>query len=341
MEDYSEIQKMIDEERGKGAFVFMPSPILSIENSFYMPVVETVELREDEVYSAQKKYRIHYNGLLRLSAAAGFEWSAIDTCRTDSRTDKMYCSFRAVGGVRKADGKVYFHKAEKDIDLEIIEMELEDKYTKDWGYVKDKTGEEAWKKHGHNTEQSFVAAMVRRDMIQKRKNKLMLVESGAKARVIRFVLGLQSQYSQKNQVIGMPFIMIHYSLNPKHPDVRKALAGSFSESQNMIYGGVKDVGQIAHNESSLDNPDVIDVPADEPEEKGFEPPNTEPEIGSVEDFEKFVIDEQVKTLKYMCKSCGENYDKYDGESGGGIEKTNQKWRNDFFNWLKDERERKK
>jgi len=92
MEDYSEIQKMIDKERSNGAFIFMPSPILSIEDSFYMPVVETVELREDEVYSASKKYRIHYNGLLRLSAAAGFEWSAIDTCRTDMRTDKMYCA---------------------------------------------------------------------------------------------------------------------------------------------------------------------------------------------------------------------------------------------------------
>jgi hypothetical protein len=340
MEDYSDIQKMIDEERKKGAFVFMPSPILSVENSFYMPVVETVELREDEVYPAQKKYRIHFNGLLRLASAAGFEWSAIDTCRTDGRTDKMYCSFRAVGGVRKADGKVYFHKAEKDIDLEIIEMELEDKYKKDWSYVKDKSGDEAWKKHGHNSEQSFVAAMVRRDMIQKRKNKLMLVESGAKARVIRFVLGLQSQYSQKNQVIGRPFIMIHYALNPKHPDVRKGLIGSFSESQAMIYGGVKDVGQITHNtQSDLDSPDVIDIPADEPDEKGFEPPDRAPELGSTTDFENSSLEDQKKNLQYLCKACGEDYDHYDKDNG--VEKSGQKWRNEFFEWLIKEKEKNK
>jgi hypothetical protein len=344
MEDYSEIQKMIDEERKKGAFVFMPSPILSVENSFYMPVVsEPVLLREDEVYKATGKYRIHYNGLLRIASAAGFEWSAIDTCRTDGRTDKMYCSFRAVGGVRKADGKVYFHKAEKDIDLEIIEMELEDQYTKSWENG-DKT---KWPYKDYKDGTKYVGAMVRRDMIQKRKNKLMLVESGAKARVIRFVLGLQSQYSQKNQVIDMPFIMIHYSLNPKHPDVRKALVGSFSESQNMIYGGVKDVGQIEHNESSLDNPDVIDVPADEPEKQepeGFKPPQTDQDYmgeGSLTDFENSSIDDQVKCLQYMCKSCGEDYDKYNGESENGIAKTNQKWRNDFFNWLKEEMEKSK
>ena len=201
----------------------------------------------------------------------------------------------------------------------------------------------AWKKDGHTKESAFVAAKVRRDMIQKRKNKLMLVESGAKARVIRFVLGLQSQYTAKNQVIGMPFIMVHYALNPKHPDVRKALSGSFSESQTMIYGGVKDVGQITHVAQDLDpdNPNVIDIPENEPEQKGFKPPDQEPEIGSVEDFEKFVIDEQVKTLQYMCKSCGEDYSKYDGESEGGIYKTNQKWRNDFFNWLKGEMEKSK
>ena len=132
MSDFKKIKDYIEEERQKGAFIFMPSPILSTDDSFYMPMVETVELRDDEVYSSKKKYRIHYNGLLRLAAAAGFEWSAIDTCRTDGRTDRNYCSFRAVGGVKKADGKVYFHKAEDDIDMEVLEDEFEDQYSAKW-----------------------------------------------------------------------------------------------------------------------------------------------------------------------------------------------------------------
>lgn len=344
MNDYQEIQEMIDKERKNGAFIFMPSPILSMENSFYMPVVETVVLRDDEVYKATGKYRIHYNGLLRIAAAAGFEWSAIDTCRTDGRTDKLYCSFRAVGGVRKADGKIYFHKAEKDIDLEVLEMEFEDQYSANWEKVKGCTGKESWKKHGHTSKKSFVNAMIRRDMIQKRKNKLMLVESGAKARVIRFVLGLQSQYSEKNQVLGMPFIMIHYALNPKHPDVRSALKGSLAESQNLIYGGVKDTGQIGYTDPDHDNPSVIDVPTEdqEPESSGFKPgENQEPVDVSQVDFENSSVDDQIKTLKYMCKKSGSDYQETAKQSKIGIEKENQQWRSDFFVWQKEEMEKQK
>jgi hypothetical protein len=342
MNDYDEIRKFIEEKRTAGAFVFMPSPILSMENSFYMPVIETVELREDEVYKATGKHRIHYNGLLRLSAAAGFEWSSIDTCRTDGRTDKMYCSFRAVGGVRKADGKIYFHKAEKDIDLEIIEMELEDQYAANWAKVKSLTGNQEWKKNGHKTEESFVSAMVRRDMIQKRKNKLMLVESGAKARVIRFVLGLQSQYSDVKQVLNTQFVMIHYALNPKHPDVRKALSGSFNESQNMIYGGVKDMGQIAYNDPTSINEtdDIIDVPVEEKETQNkFEAQEEDSVDGSVIDFENSSIDDQVNILKTLCEKTKTDFDFYNDKIQGGIGNSEQQWRCDFFNHLKGKMEK--
>lgn len=347
MEDYSEMQKMIEAKRKEGAFIFMPSPILSMENSFYMPVMsEPIILREDEIYKATGNYRMHYNGLLRIAGAAGFEWSAIDTRRTDKQNDRLYCSFMAVGGVRKADGKVYFHKAEKDIDLEIIEMELEDQYKAGWLKVKDCKGNQAWKKHGHEKESTFVAAMVRRDLIQKRKNKLMLVESGAKARVIRFVLGLQGQYSNEKD-LKCEYIMIHYSLNPKHPDVKQSLMKSLSVSQNMVYGGAGDTGLIAHDDPDLDynTPDTITIPPDKPENpetSGFKPTkDTEPEIGSGEDFERQAIDAQIKTLKYMCKSSGQDYDSFDRQTDNGLEKTDQKWRSDFFNFLKDQREDQK
>jgi len=336
MSNYKKIQEMIEKERKAGAFVFMPSPILSMENSFYMPVVETIELREDEVYCAQKKYRIHYNGLLRLASAAGFEWSAIDTCRTDGRTDKLYCSFRAVGGVRKADGKIYFHKAEKDIDLEIIEMELEDQYSNTWIT-------QPWPKKQYKTKEEYISAMVRRDMIQKRKNKLMLVESGAKARVIRFVLGLQSQYSNKNQVLGMPFVMVHYALNPNHPDVKKALTGSLTESQNMIYGGVKDTGQIAYIENDPDYAsEVIDVGQENPNNNNhdFIPENEIDNFnGGPVDFKNSDIADQIKVLKLMCEKKGEDYSHYaralEKKGSPKIDEIDQAWRDNFFKYLND------
>lgn len=329
MNDYRDIQAIIDEESGKGAFVFMPSPILSMDDSFYKPTIEIVTLREDEVYSSQKKFCIHYNGLLRLAAAASFEWSAIDTCRTDGRTDKMYCSFRAVGGVRKADGKVYFHKAEKDIDLEVIEMELEDKYNADWDKVKNCTGNDAWKKYGHSSMETFCAAMVRRDMIQKRKNKLTLVESGAKARVIRFVLGLQSQYSQKNQVIDMPFVMVSYSPNIKHPDVKRVLTKQLPESMSMIYGGVKDTGQIPYVEHDPDQ-DVIDITESADE-------STEPEVSNLfdindlENFRALIPEDQEKWLMHYSKELKFDWASCIQELGEvKVIDAKQVWRDGFF-----------
>lgn len=357
MTGFKKIQDYLDKERKNGAFIFMPSPILSMEQSFYMPIVEVVTLREDEVYSSKSKYRIHYNGLLRLAAAAGFEWSAIDTCRTDGRTDRQYCSFRAVGGVRKADGKVYFHKAEDDIDIEVLEMEFEDQYSKTWEKVKGCNGKDSWKKDGHKTKDSFVKAMVRRDLIQKRKNKLKLVESGAKARVIRFVLGIQSQYSNKNQVIGMPFVMVSYTPNINHPDVRKAITNTLPASMNMIYGGVKDTGQIPYTGDS--NEGVIDIPVSDEEPSqdqshddgysGQEPtattkkfqPEEPKENGDLVDFQNIPVEEQANALKEMCSDCGQDYDHYNNQVKGGIINADQKWRDDFFNWIKEEKEKNK
>lgn len=345
MTDYQKIRTQLSEEKKKGSFIFLPSPIMDQSNSYYQPIIEIIRLREDEIYKATGKYRMHFNGLLRLALAAAVEWSAVDTCRTDAMNDRLYCSFRAVGGVRKADGKIYFHKAEKDLDLEIIEMELIDQYSASWEKVKGCSGNEAWKKHGHTTKTSFVDAMVRRDLIQKRKNKLMFVESGAKARVIRFLLGLQSQYSDKRQVLDVNFVMVHFALDPNHPDVKKALMGSLSASQHMIYGGVKDTGQIAHMEQEAE--EVIDIPSGEPEadqdqepepEKNKFKPAQKNSDGNLVDFQNTPVDEQAKTLKQMCDDCGQSYENYNTEVKGGIKKAGQEWRDEFFTFLKGEKE---
>lgn len=346
----SKIKEGLAIARANNAYVFMPSPILSVEESFYSPFVDFVFLREDEVYCTKKKYRIHYNGLLRFASAAGFEWSAIDTCRTDNRSEKTYCSFRAVGGVRKADGKVYFHKAEDEIDIDILREDYEDLYSSKWEQVKNCTGNQAWKKDGHQTKKSFVDAMVRRDVRQKQRNKLKLVESGAKARVIRFVLGIQGQYSDEKKVLGMPFIFVSYIPNIKHPEIRRAVTGSFADTQTMIYGGVKETGQIPY---MGDDSDAINIPVEPPEsepepgpghgpEKSKFQPDQEQGIedGNLIDFQNITVDEQAETLKKMCKDCNQNYNHYNKQVDGGVLGANQQWRDDFFNFLKEEKEKK-
>lgn len=354
MQDFKKIQEMITRERAANAFIFLPSPILSTKDSFFMPLAEKVLLREDEVYKAQGKYRIHYNGLLRLSAAACMKWGVDNTCRTDDRKDRMYCSFKAVGGVLEADGSIQWHKAEKEIDLLVIADELNEQYKNTWNKLEECASKDSWKKDGHVSAETFIPAMVRRDSIQHRKNLLTKCESGAKARVIRSVLGLQGTYSDKKQLIGMPFIMIHYAQNPNHPQVKQHLLNALGASQNMIYGNQANQNQIAYYDHDVEpKGDTIDVtpeePMDqtnEPQDRKFEPP-TKPEEqkkedGSMVDFENSDINSQVKILQDLCKETGEIFEKYDKEqeSSGGIKGVGQEWRNGFLEYLINERKNK-
>lgn len=334
MQDYQEIQTMINEEKEKGAFVFLPSPILPMSKSYYMPLSETVFLRKDEIYKAQSQYRIHYNGLLRLSGAAKMKWSVDDTCRTDGRTDKLYCSFRAVGGVVEADGNIQFHKAEKDIDIEVIEMELIDQYTNNWGKISDAKNDQ-WKKHGHKTIETFVPAMVRRDLIQARKNKLMNAESGAKARLIRGVLGLQGSYSNEHDLIGMPFVMIYYVKNPNHPDVKKFLMNSLASSQNMIYGTERSQGQISYYDKDINDADIIDmedIPKDEPlDENETKESQSIYDIDDKKSFSSLTPEEQEKWLKHFAKELDYDWDTCISElNGKKVVEAPRIWRTSFF-----------
>ncbi len=339
MSDYTKIRETLKAEQDKGSFIFLPSPIMNQADSFYMPVIETVKLREDEIYEAQKKFRIQYNGLLRLSCAAAFEWSAIDTCRTDNRADKVYCSFRAVGGVRKADGRIYFHKAEKDIDLEVVEDELTEQYTNNWSKIGDNKNYQ-WKKSGHKTIDTYVPAMVRRDLIQRRKNKLMLVESGAKARVIRFVLGLQSQYSAKEQLLNTQFVMVHYALNPNHKDVKQALQQSLPGSMSMIYGSATPP-ELPNFSSG--NPDVIDIKPGEPETPespttfSFNPKTED----NIEWFQKQTPPDQEKWLRSHIEKMPYSWEEIIAELKGiAVIEAKQLWRDGLFKFIKEQEDYK-
>ena len=134
-----QIQKEVDQERKNGAVIFLPSSI--VPESFYRPVLERVWLTEEDIYNAQGKFRIRYEGLLKLANAAGIEWSPVDSGRTDNGSDKLYVSFRAVGLIRKADGKLYPTAASYDLDLELIKEELEEQYRKKADKFK-KTGQD-------------------------------------------------------------------------------------------------------------------------------------------------------------------------------------------------------
>jgi len=349
MEKFEEIRKQLEKEEKAGSYIFMPSAILNADRSYFMPVIEKITLTENDIYKAQNKYRIRYEGLLKLALAAMIKWSVSDTRRTDDRSDKMYVSFMAVGGIMDSAGEITWHKAEKDIDLEVIEMELEDQYNANWEKVKNCTGQDKWKKQGHETKENFVKAMVRRDLIQHRKNKFTKAESGAKARVIRSILKLQGTYTTQKQLTGTSFVMVHFVKNTNHPEVKKMLQQALPTAQNMIYGsGAKQISFFDKEAEDIIDTDVIKFEEPEPEEK-HEKPSThtawakgtedaEPEENSnTVDFENCDATEQVKILQDMCKKKGEEWDVYEGKANEqgyeGVLATPQDWRTEFFQYL--------
>jgi hypothetical protein len=304
------IQQEIEQEREKGAIIFLPSAI--VPESFYRPVMEKIWLTDEDLYCAQKQWRIRYEGLLKLGNAAGIEWSPVDSGRTDNGSDKLYVSFRAVGLIRKADGKLYPTAANYDLDLELVKEELEEQYRQKADSMKKSTKEK----------EDYIRYCVTRDWLHKRKHKATLAESGAKARVIRSILGLQSQYSNKNDLVSRPFLMVRFVLDHQNPDIKQAMLSAARDNMSAIYGG---------HANSLPAPQprfesVVDESIDiTPHYDDMDP--------GVIDFENADVQEQCLILESLCKDKNYNLNDFLSRVKRPLEKLSPEKRTEFFNHL--------
>lgn len=324
MSTAEKIQQEVEHERKNGAIIFLPSAI--VPESFYRPIIEKVWLTDDDIYESQKKFRIRYEGLLKLSNAAGIEWSPVDSGRTDNGSDKLYISFRAVGLIRKADGKLYPTAASYDLDLELVKEELEDQYQQKADKFK-KTGQDRT---------DYIEFAVKRDWLQKRKHKATLAESGAKARVIRSILGLQSQYSNQKDITGRPFVIVRFVLDHQNPDIKQAILSAALENMSAIYGGGSLPRALPRFEPAACD-EVIDIPHHLPHP--FEHDDSKPQDKVQQnsrdlDFENSDAETQVMTLEAM--AAKKQYDLAGFLSRGKVQSLSQLSpvkRVDFFNYL--------
>lgn len=307
------VQQEIEQERKNGAIIFLPSAI--VPESFYRPVMEKVWLTDEDLYCAQKKWRIRYEGLLKLGNAAGIEWSPVDSGRTDNGSDKLYVSFRAVGLIRKADGKLYPTAANYDLDLELVKEELEEQYQQKANSGNYKNQKER---------EDYIRYCVNRDWLHKRKHKATLAESGAKARVIRAILGLQSQYSNKNDLVTRPFLMVRFVLDHQNPDIKQAMLSAARDNMCAIYGG---------NSNALPSPQprfesVVDEPID------ITPNGPCSDIDSAAmDFENSDTQEQVRILESLCKDKNYNLNDFLTRVKKPLAQLTTEKRIEFFNHL--------
>ena len=316
------VQQEIEEEQGKGAIIFLPSAI--VPESFYRPVIERIWLTENDIYPSQGKFRVRYEGLLKLANAAGIEWSASDSGRADNGSDKLYVAFRAVGLIRKADGKLYPTASSYDLDLELVKEELEELYSQK---ANNKSGKE---------KEDYIRFCVSRDWLHKRKHKVTLAESGAKARVIRSILGLQSQYSNKNDIAGRPFVMVRFVLDHQNPDIKQAMLSAAMENMSAIYGSGSRPHSLPRYEPAPGEGDVIVLPHQgaEPQTGPDEDAPFENEMDSQSlDFENSDIDSQAQAIKQLCKKKNYDLDSYLTRAKCSLHDLSLPKRIEFFTYL--------
>jgi hypothetical protein len=309
MENQDIVTKELEKYKGQGANILMPSIHIAGMSEFHSAVIETVTLSADpadgDVYphdndeeGPKKKYRPTKQALMKLSVCAGVIWSPSESRRIDNGADRNYITYKAVGGIRKADGQPVFFSAEYDIDFEVMEEELRELYEKKAARIKDKNAAQR---------AEYIDYCVKRDMLQKRKFKLRLCEAGAMNRVLRMLLGIKQAYTVAE--LNKPFVMARIVFRPDYndKDVKRALVDAHIKSMMGIYGP----NAAAPVPEKTDVIDVTPCPEENPENgNGLdrEGKENEPTAAGAPGADSLLIDfqnldqgEKAKTLTGMAK----------------------------------------
>lgn len=239
-----DISTALEKYKAAGANLLMPSTHIAGLSEFHQPIIETVQLSTDpndgDVYQhddakqgPEKKWRPTKQALMKLSVCAGVIWSPTESKRIDNGADRNYIAYKAVGGIKKADGQPVFFSAEYDLDFEVIAEELKTNYEMKAKYLKKDNGQ---RQATDKEKVEYVEYCVNRDLLQKRKNKLKLCEAGAMNRVLRMLLGLKQTYTTKE--LEQPFVMARIVFRPDFTDaaVKKQFVDASIKAMTGIYG---------------------------------------------------------------------------------------------------------
>ena len=287
--------------------VLIPNTHLEGISEFHVPIIAYVPLSPEPVdgdvyfHNESGKFALTKQGLMTLSKEAGIVWHPTETRRVDNRGDRDYVAYRAVGGIRMADGTiVWAPPGEYDMDFEVIEEKLRVQY--------EKSGKKA-KKAGDEL-QGYIDYCVKRDLLHKRDHKIKLAAAGAMNRVVRMLLGLKPGYTK--QELNQPFVVARIVFKPDYsdPQTKKRMIDKGIESLTSVYGAE------AFGEAQMDSP-PIDIPSENIDGSGHGPENQNDKAGNAEDepepdnitnaeadFTASDDSSQISTLKILAKRKG-------------------------------------
>lgn len=217
-----------------GANLLIPSIIMETGiDGILKPVIEIVQLSslcdkkkkdDGDVYPQHPAFAISGQGLFKLSSAACVEWNYQASERTAN--ERNFTAYQAVGGIRKADGKLYPMYAERDIDMITTEDDI--------------------RRKNETAKYKKSEADIQKEIAQIRKFKLPTTQTKAQNAVIRKLLGVKTVYTKAE--IDKPFVLLRFSYQPdmSNKDITMMLMQQFIGASRQIYGGVGDAKQIDH-----------------------------------------------------------------------------------------------
>lgn len=222
------------------------------------------KVKTDEGEKWVTKYALAKSPLERIALAAGVIWHPQETKLLGM--DKDYISFQAVGLMRSPSGEPVILKGTKELYMPALEDEIRvEQADKLFG----KTEKGSRKKRADYDDltpdqQTVVDRAVHREMLQKRKHRMALVETGAKLRAIRS-MGLKSAYT-KDQLLR-PFVIARIVPDPNHPahrqylrDMSDAMFGDPSRTRELAFPGAGDPAPGLDEHTYAEDADVSEDP---------------------------------------------------------------------------------
>jgi hypothetical protein len=310
----------LEKAREEGAHLLLPSTHISELPPYHKIVIDRVflspEADDGDVYLQQSgskyspaRYAPTRQGLMKLANAAGVMWDPARCVRLDDRRDRDYVAYQAVGGIKKIDGSPLFFKAEYDLDFEVVEEEIRENYEVKARKYNDDHGLGWWHRMNEDTQKEYIEKCIRRDLLQKRKHRAKLAETGAMTRVVRALLGLKSSYTSEE--LKKPFIVVRTVFQPDYsdPETKKQIAMASIQAVSGVFGTAKRQPQLRLIEPVSENVDSF------PEDYT---------TGNDEDF----VSEEIATEEHLIESVGEEVE---AEEGGSSVLTNTSFRDEFIN----------
>jgi len=231
---------VLEQHRKAGFNILLPTVTIKETSPYHQASLEVVRISTEpsdkEIYEPMKgsgDWAFTAVALRKVAYAAAITWRPDMSYRCDDGKNPDIVRFKATASIQKEDGKWREQSNEYELDLKEIEKELRRSYANKAERYSKENKKNPW---SEAKKKDYIETNLERDMIQKRKFKVQLAETGAMNRVIRNLLALKSSY--KIDQLEKPFVIPKITFHPdiEDPETRRILLTQGRQSIGELYG---------------------------------------------------------------------------------------------------------